>query len=132
AKGPSAQNEGARAPGTRRTRRGMSRSSARAAMGVVLLFAACRNPARTSGAPGASGPAPSADPSAAPPWASGPKSPATPEGMVWIPPGALVAGTPTGVLPRIPDQEMAGEQVILKGFFMSIYAYPNEEGAIPL
>jgi hypothetical protein len=51
---------------------------------------------------------------------------------VWIPPGALVAGTPAGVLPRIPDQEMAGEQVILKGFFMSIYAFPNEEGAIPL
>jgi hypothetical protein len=52
--------------------------------------------------------------------------------MVWIPPGALVAGTPSGLLPRIPDQEMAGEQVILKGFFISIYAYPNEEGAIPL
>jgi len=52
--------------------------------------------------------------------------------MVWIPPGALVAGTPAGTLPRIPDQEIAGEQVILKGFFISIYAYPNEEGAIPL
>jgi hypothetical protein len=52
--------------------------------------------------------------------------------MVWVPPGALVAGTPAGLLPRIPDQEMPGEQVILKGFFISIYAYPNEEGAIPL
>lgn len=52
--------------------------------------------------------------------------------MVWIPPGALVSGTPLGVLPRVADEEMAGEQVILKGFFMSIYPYPNEEGAIPL
>jgi hypothetical protein len=52
--------------------------------------------------------------------------------MVWIPPGALVAGTPPEQLPRIADQEMAGEQVILEGFFISVYAYPNEEGAIPL
>jgi sulfatase modifying factor 1 len=52
--------------------------------------------------------------------------------MGWIPPGALVAGTPLGVLPRVADEEMAGEQVILKGFFMSVYPYPNEEGAIPL
>jgi hypothetical protein len=27
---------------------------------------------------------------------------------------------------------MSGEQVILRGFFISIYPYPNEEGAIPL
>lgn len=52
--------------------------------------------------------------------------------MVWIPPGALVAGTPAGMLPRVADEEMPGEQVIVKGFFMSIFPYPNEEGAIPL
>lgn len=51
--------------------------------------------------------------------------------MVWIPPGALVAGTPPGVLPRIADEEMPGEQVVMKGFFISIYPYPDEEGAIP-
>lgn len=52
--------------------------------------------------------------------------------MAWIPPGALVAGTPPGMLPRIADEEMPGEQVVVKGFFMSIFPYPNEEGAIPL
>jgi len=52
--------------------------------------------------------------------------------MVWIPPGALVAGTPDGVLPRLADQEMPGEQVVLRGFFVSVYPYPNEEAAIPL
>jgi formylglycine-generating enzyme len=53
-------------------------------------------------------------------------------GMVWIEPGPLVAGTPPGQLPRLPDQEMPGEQLILKGFYIDIYPYPNEEGAIPL
>lgn len=52
--------------------------------------------------------------------------------MVWIEPGPLVAGTPPGLLPRLADQEMPGEQVILKGFYIDIYPYPNEEGAIPL
>ena len=51
--------------------------------------------------------------------------------MAWIPEGALVAGTPEGRLPRLPDQEMAGEQVVLHGFFIDVFAYPNEEGAIP-
>lgn len=98
----------------------------------ALVLAACRKPASTGTQPSASASALMPDSSSEPPWSSGAKVPATPEGMVWIPPGALVAGTPAGVLPRIPDQEMAGEQVILKGFFISIYAYPNEEGAIPL
>ena len=53
-------------------------------------------------------------------------------GMVWIEPGPLVAGTPPGQLPRLADQEMPGEQVILKGFYIDVYPYPNEEGAIPL
>jgi len=52
--------------------------------------------------------------------------------MIWIEPGPLVAGTPPGQLPRLADQEMPGEQVILKGFYIDIYPYPNEEGAIPL
>lgn len=53
-------------------------------------------------------------------------------GMIWIEPGSLVAGTPPGQLPRLADQEMPGEQVILKGFYIDVYPYPNEEGAIPL
>jgi formylglycine-generating enzyme len=52
--------------------------------------------------------------------------------MVWIPSGPLVAGTPEGSLPRIADEEMPGEQVILKGYYIDVFPYPNEEGAIPL
>ena len=51
--------------------------------------------------------------------------------MVWVPAGALVAGTPPEQLPRIADEEMPGEQVVLQGFYIDIFAYPNEEGAIP-
>lgn len=54
------------------------------------------------------------------------------QGMVWIPGGALVVGTPPDRLPRKPDEEMSGEQVILSGYYIDIYPYPNEEGAIPL
>lgn len=54
------------------------------------------------------------------------------KGMLWIPGGALVAGTPPDSLPRIADEEMPGEQVILKGFYIDRFPYPDEEGAIPL
>lgn len=54
------------------------------------------------------------------------------KGMIWIPGGALVAGTPPERLPRIADQEMAGEQVILRPFYIDTFPYPNEEGAIAL
>jgi sulfatase modifying factor 1 len=53
-------------------------------------------------------------------------------GMAWIPGGALVAGTKPDSLPRAPDAEMPGEQVILKGYYIDVFAYPNEEGAIRL
>jgi len=52
--------------------------------------------------------------------------------MVWVEPGPLVAGSPPKQLPRLADQEMPGEQVILKAFYIDVYPYPNEEGAIPL
>jgi hypothetical protein len=52
--------------------------------------------------------------------------------MVWIPGGALVAGTPRNELPRKSDEEMLGEQVILHGYYIDVFPYPNEEGAIPL
>lgn len=67
----------------------------------------------------------------APPWAPKASLPTPPLGMAWIEGGALVAGTPPDQLPRIADEEMPGEQVVLGGFFMDIFAYPNEEGAIP-
>ncbi|MCU0655126.1 MAG: formylglycine-generating enzyme family protein [Polyangiaceae bacterium] len=56
---------------------------------------------------------------------------APPRGMVWVPPGVLLAGTPEGRLPRQPEAEMPGAQVVLKGFFIDEYPYPNEPGAIP-
>jgi hypothetical protein len=52
--------------------------------------------------------------------------------MMWIPGGALVAGTAPDHLPRIADEEMPGEQVILKPFYIDVFPYPNEEGAIAL
>ena len=52
-------------------------------------------------------------------------------GMAYIPAGALVVGTSVGQLPRRPDRELAGEQVMLEGFFIDRFAYPNEEGGIP-
>lgn len=62
-----------------------------------------------------------------------PKQPPAPrKGMLWIEPGALVAGTPPDLLPRVADEELPGEQVILKGFYMDVLPYPNEDGAIPL
>jgi formylglycine-generating enzyme len=66
-----------------------------------------------------------------PPWSNDDRPPAVPAGMVWIPPGPLVAGTPPMSVPRIADEEMPGEQVMLDGFFIDTFAYPNEEGAIP-
>jgi sulfatase modifying factor 1 len=52
--------------------------------------------------------------------------------MAYVGPGALVAGSPPNSLPRRPDRELPGEQVMLKGFYIDKFAYPNEEGAIPL
>jgi hypothetical protein len=52
--------------------------------------------------------------------------------MIWIPGGALVAGTPPNDLPRKVDEEMPGEQVVLHGYYIDVFPYPNEEGAIPL
>jgi len=56
---------------------------------------------------------------------------APPVGMVFIPPGPLVVGTPPNAVPRRPDRELAGEQFILHGFYIDKLPYPNEEGAIP-
>src|SRR6187455_1154272 len=53
-------------------------------------------------------------------------------GMIHIPGGALVAGSPANSFPRIADEEMPGLQVIFKGFYIDAFAHPNEEGAIPL
>jgi hypothetical protein len=59
------------------------------------------------------------------------ETPAPRKGMVWIPGGVLIAGTPLDRVPRVADAEMPGEQVILHGFYIDEYPYPNEPGAIP-
>jgi sulfatase modifying factor 1 len=70
-------------------------------------------------------------PDAAPPWNPQSREPTPPRGMLWIPEGALIAGTPPGRIPRIADAEMPGEQLVLRGFFIDQFPFPNEEGAIP-
>ena len=52
------------------------------------------------------------------------------KGMVWIEAGALIAGTSPDQLPRIADEEMPGVQVVMHGFYIDQYPYPNESGAI--
>lgn len=113
---------------TERSRRGSPRRASRPAIVLSLLIApvACRSRDRANGAP-----PPSASAVGAP--LGPPVAPPEPrKGMVYVPGGALVAGTPPNVLPRVADEEMPGEQVILKGFYIDVYPYPNEEGAIPL
>jgi formylglycine-generating enzyme required for sulfatase activity len=104
-----------------------ARSVASAALLGALLLGGCRKVETTNTRPT---PSPSASHSSS---IAAPTPPPPPKrGMIWIEPGPLVAGTPPQQLPRLADQEMPGEQVILKGFYIDVFPYPNEEGAIPL
>ena len=67
----------------------------------------------------------------APPWGAAEAAPAARTGMVWIPAGILLVGTPPDRVPRIADEEMAGEQLVMSGYYIDVYPYPNEAGAIP-
>ena len=107
----------------------MAAAAFRAACGLTcaLVLGGC---AKAEPAPSAAAAAPSASHRSS---IEAPSPPPPPKrGMVWVEPGPLVAGTPPQQLPRLADQEMPGEQVILKGFYIDVYPYPNEEGAIPL
>jgi sulfatase modifying factor 1 len=92
---------------------------------VAVLLIACHE----SSASGTLRPKPSPD--AAAPWSKETKEPQAPHGMVWIPDGTLIAGTPPDHVPRIADEELPGEPLYLHGFFIDAFPYPNEEGAIP-
>ncbi len=94
----------------------------------LLLLAACRG--QGAGPGDAGDPAADPEPSAEAPSQLQPLAP--PKGMIWVPPGVLLAGTPEGHLPRQPDAEMPGSQVVLRGFFIDELPYPNEPGAIPI
>jgi len=66
-----------------------------------------------------------------PPWALAPAAAPPRPGMVWIPAGPLVAGTPPGKAPRIPDEEMVGEQIVMRPFYVDVYPFLNEPGSLP-
>ena len=94
---------------------------------LALVCVACGEKTKTSGAP-----APSASASSKSRILP-PVPPPTPrQGMAFIPSGALVVGTPSDRSPRLADEEVAGEQVIVGDFYIDLYPYPDEEGAIPL
>jgi formylglycine-generating enzyme required for sulfatase activity len=52
-------------------------------------------------------------------------------GMVFIPAGRLMAGTPPAKTPRIADEEMPGAAVEMGGFYIDLLPWPNEPNAIP-
>lgn len=62
---------------------------------------------------------------------SGPKPGAPRPGMIYVPAGILRAGTPEDRLPRIATEEMPGTPVQMGAFYIDIFPYPNEPGAIP-
>jgi|SRR5580704_5911574 sulfatase modifying factor 1 len=64
-------------------------------------------------------------------WGEAQPEPEPRPGMAWIPSGVLYAGTPLDKLPRVADEEMAGEQVVMHGFYVDVFPWPNEPGAIP-
>lgn len=97
------------------------------ATALLLLAASCSKEETRAGAVGSAS-ASSKTSSIAPPT----PLPTPRQGMAYIPPGALVVGTPPSAYPRLADEEVAGEQLIVHGFYVDIFPYPNEEGAIPL
>ncbi|OQX69771.1 MAG: hypothetical protein B6A08_03980 [Sorangiineae bacterium NIC37A_2] len=99
---------------------------------LVLLGCSREQPSGPSEATGGS-PAATLEASAMSPPLGPPVDRAPPRvGMSYIPPGALVVGTPPDRRPRRADREVSGEQVMLQGYYIDIYSYPNEEGAIPV
>ncbi len=112
-------------PGEQRSVR-TPRGKALAAAVSLAVLSASHGCERGGASPGAD-----ADLDAAPPWDVGQAEPEPRPGMAWIPKGVLIAGTPPDRLPRIADEEMAGAQVVMHGFYIDVFSYPNEVGAIP-
>ncbi|WP_437320005.1 formylglycine-generating enzyme family protein [Sorangium sp. So ce385] len=113
-------------PGEQRSVRALRGKSLAAAASLAVLLAAAAGCER-----GGASPRTDADLDAAPPWDVGQAEPEPRPGMAWIPKGVLIAGTPPDRLPRIADEEMAGAQVVMHGFYIDVFSYPNEVGAIP-
>ena len=105
----------------------------RAASALVVFFivAACGNRHRDEGdASTSNATSSSATTKAAAAVADPAAAPAKP-GMAWIPPGTLRAGTSAEKIPRVADEEMNGTPVEMGGFYIDLYPWPNEPGAIP-
>jgi formylglycine-generating enzyme required for sulfatase activity len=111
----------------------------RAVLGVAVVATACsrvRDDGKEARALAASGSAAAAPSASAFVWplggsADGGEHAPPRKGMIWIPAGTLVAGTPKERTPRIADEELPGERIELAGFYIDEFAYPNEAGGIP-
>jgi len=75
--------------------------------------------------------APSAPDAAATRTDAGPPLGAPRPGMAWIPPGTFRAGTPPARAPRVAEEELPALPIEMRGFYMDLFPYPNEPGAIP-
>lgn len=103
---------------------------------VALAFWGCQSRESPRTDPGTSG---GAEPLRAPEVLGGAALPLGPPpgqtepqpGMIFVPPGALVVGTKEGDRPRRADRELSGEQIMLDGYYIDVFPFPNEEGAIP-
>ncbi len=51
-------------------------------------------------------------------------------GMVYVPAGVLLAGTPVDRAPRIADEELPGTPVEMGAFYIDLLPFPDESGAI--
>jgi sulfatase modifying factor 1 len=62
--------------------------------------------------------------------AAPPPVPATKPGMVYVPGGALLAGTPADQTPRVAEEELPGTSIDLGPFYIDALPFPDEAGAI--
>ena len=109
----------------------MTKLRSAVACAVVLLVSACSR-SRTRDDPDAAiAPARDAESAFVWPLSDDASRPEPRRGMIWIPSGVLVAGTPEGRTPRVADEELPGVATPLHGFYIDEFAYPNEAGAIP-
>lgn len=107
---------------------------ARRALGLVALLVAFASGCGSCSHGDATGDAtPEAVDAAAalPPMPAADAGPPAQQGMVWIPGGTLIAGTPIDAVPRIAEEELPGTKIAMNGFYIDQLPYPDESGAIP-
>ena len=97
---------------------------------LLALVAACRSRAQPEAQEAGASTAAMTSADAGAPAKSADAPPPKP-GMAWIPAGTLRAGTPPERIPRVADEELPGLPVEMGGFYIDLYPWPNEPGAIP-